>query len=222
MIETALTAAGRRHCPPAAAIVALALALGATAACDAGSTSVAAASSNSASGSSSSPAGTSGGAPSGSTGSTRPVATRPAHRPSSDVHSPFIVASAAVAKRSVANVTELHALATSAARSGGLPAAAIPTSAKALGSEFSAEITDGTMLKPPSGTSAAQLVSALTSYQKLCGQLAGWNASVPAPVATTFVSTLKAADGTWQTAVKALGQASSTDLLKGMAPLIYP
>jgi hypothetical protein len=139
-----------------------------------------------------------------------------------DPKSPLLVASSAVAQRSVANVTELHALATSAGKSTGIPASAIPTSAKSLSSAFKDEISASTMLKPPSGTAAATLVSALTSYQSLASQLAGWNATAAKPVPASFVTALKGADATWQTALKALGKATNRDLLKNMAPLIYP
>jgi hypothetical protein len=139
-----------------------------------------------------------------------------------DPKSPLIIASTAVAQRSVSDVTELHALAKSAGKSAGIPASAIPTSAKSLSIAFKAEIAASTMLKPPAGTSAANLVSALTRYQTLSNQLASWNAAAARPMPAAFVTSLKAADATWQTALKALGQATNKDLLKNMAPLIYP
>jgi hypothetical protein len=140
----------------------------------------------------------------------------------SDPNSPFVVASVAVAKRSRDQITELHALAVNAGHANGIPSASIPLTAKSVSAELTSEIAASTQLKPPAGTPAAALAASLTTYVSLANQLGAWNPKSNAPLSATYFTQLKSNDAKWQAALKDLGKSANTDLLKNMAPLLYP
>lgn len=136
-----------------------------------------------------------------------------------DPDSPFVVAATAVAKRSRDQVLQVHAM-TVAAVSGGFPAQQIPGVARGIRSELASQIQAATMATPPKGSAAARLVAALRDYSRLAGTLVGWRRGEDLPA--SFLDDLKAADRSWRSALRELGELSGEDLLADLPPLAMP
>ena len=140
---------------------------------------------------------------------------------SAAAHSPLVVASLAVAKQSVGQVSMLHALAYNAGKDAGIPAAQIPKSAQTVRHQLLAEIQASTMLPPPAGTPAAKLVDALKKYVALAGELGQWSPASAQPLPTSYWTRVRATDAVWLKALGDLGKASGQNLTANMAPLLY-
>ena len=140
---------------------------------------------------------------------------------STDPNSPFVVAASAVAQRSRDQVTQLHAMGVGTTGQGQLPTDQIPHLAKAIDTELGTQIADCTMMPPPKGSPAADLVTALRDYRALAQDLADWEPG-EASIGASWFTRLEGADEDWKAALRQLGKLSDQDLLAGLAPLLMP
>ncbi|WP_244930844.1 hypothetical protein [Nocardioides sp. W7] len=138
-----------------------------------------------------------------------------------DPNSPFVVAATAVAIRSRDQITQLHAMGLATTGQGGLSADQLPALGEAIRAELGRQIDDSTMLPPPAGSPAADLVAALEKYRGLAGQLAAWGPG-GAALPDAWFSRLATNDRAWKGALRQLGELSEQDLLADLAPLAMP
>ena len=128
----------------------------------------------------------------------------------------------AAARASLSQVTQLHDLAVSTQHPDSIPPGVIGSSATNLATGFRAEAATATALNPGADQPSAKLAAALGQYAALADQLAGWDPAGHAPVADSFVTTIKQVDDGWTAAMTSLGGQAGQDLLTGMAPMLYP
>lgn len=162
------------------------------------------------------------------TGGTDNPADNPADDPADDPaaatvdpSSPFVVAATAVGLRSRDQVTQLHVMGVGTTGEGGLPVDQLPGLARNIRTELGRQVADSTMLPPPDGTPASDLVAALETYRGLAGTLAAWDPD-GAPLADGWFRRLATTDRAWKAALRDLGRLTDRDLLADLAPLPMP
>lgn len=142
--------------------------------------------------------------------------------PATDPKGPFVVAAAAVATRSMDQVTQLHVMGVGTTGESELPVDQIPGLAKAIRTELGKQIADATMMTPPKDSAAARLVATLTTYRTLASELNAWNPSSGKPMPDAWFNRLQRTDKDWKAAIGELGELAGQDLLANLPPLMLP
>lgn len=140
--------------------------------------------------------------------------------PATDPNGPFVVAAAAVATRSIDQVIQLHVMGAGTVETSEI-SGQIPALASAIHRELSRQIADTTMMTPPKESAAARLVTTLTAYRHLAGQLSEWEVD-SGPMPEAWFGRLERLDGTWKAVLGELSDLSGTDLLADVPELILP
>lgn len=140
--------------------------------------------------------------------------------PATDPNGPFVVAAAAVATRSIDQVVQLHVMGTSTVETSEITGQ-VPALAGAIHRELSQQIADATMMTPPKESAAARLVTTLTAYRHLAGQLSDWKVD-GGPMPEAWFGRLERLDGTWREVLGELSDLSGTELLANVPELILP
>jgi hypothetical protein len=164
----------------------------------------------------------SGGDDEGSKAEDTPTAQPTATDPATDPNSPFVVAATAVATRSLDQVTLLHVMGTATVEESELPSDQIPDLAGQIRTELGKQVADATLMTPPKGSAAEDLVSALNAYRTLAGELAEWKPASGRPLPAAWFDRLRGIDRDWKAALGKLGDLSGEDLLGNVPPLKLP
>jgi hypothetical protein len=147
----------------------------------------------------------------------KPATTKPATKtPSAQA---VVVGALTVGRASVSQVVLLHDLAVGATHMKGAPPGVGAPQAAQLARTLNGEAR---RLADAQAADVATLASALSGYASLAKQLAARRATDSARLPTAFVATLRSLDTDWRPAMTAIGQADHTNLLAGMAPLLFP
>jgi hypothetical protein len=127
-----------------------------------------------------------------------------------------------VAKASSTEVTELHDFAVSAGNTKGLPPTLIPASARGVESTLRTETSTLAALHATKTSATGKLLTSLKGYLGLATRLAAWNSTAAKPLAASYFKRLRTTDTTWLSAMTSLGKTVHTNLLAGMAKLLFP
>jgi hypothetical protein len=110
----------------------------------------------------------------------------------------------------------------SAGNTKGLPPTLIPASARGVEATLRAESSTLVALHLAKTSPTERLATSLRGYVGLATRLADWNATAAKPLATSYFTSLRSIDTTWRSAMTSLGKSAHTNLLAGMAKLLFP